>query len=75
MDDANHAPRSNIDSSLGRLCGVATIRRLVQTIGLFCRISSLSQGSFAKETCDFKESTTCSHPIVVEVRGSSGERG
>ena len=33
-------------------------------IGLFGRILSLSQGSFAKETYNFKEPTTCSHPIV-----------
>jgi len=30
--------------------GVATISRLRKIIGLFCRISSLLQGSFAKET-------------------------
>jgi len=30
--------------------GVATISRLLEIIGLFCRISSLLQGSFAKET-------------------------
>jgi len=28
--------------------------------GLFCRISSLLWGSFAKETCNFKEPTYCS---------------
>ena len=43
--------------------GVATIRRLLKIIDLFCRISSVSQGSFAKETYNFKESTTRSHPI------------
>jgi len=36
--------------------GVATISRLLKIIGLFCRISSLSQGSFKKETYNFKES-------------------
>jgi len=30
---------------------------LLQIIGLFCRIPSLLQGSFAKETCYFKEPT------------------
>ena len=30
--------------------GVAAISRLLKMIGLFCRISPLSQGSFAKET-------------------------
>jgi len=46
--------------------GVATVSRLLKNIGLFCRISSLLQGSFAKETYDFKEHTNRSHPIVVE---------
>ena len=32
-------------------------------IGLFCRISSLLQGSFAKETYHFKEPTSRNHPI------------
>ena len=45
--------------------GVATISRLLKMIGLFCRISSLLQGSFAKETCNFKEPTNRSHPIYV----------
>jgi len=43
--------------------GVATISRLLKIIGLFCRIQSLLQGSFAKETYDFKEPTNRSHPI------------
>ena len=43
--------------------GVATISRLLKMIGLFCRISSLLQGSFAKETYHFKEPTNRSHPI------------
>ena len=43
--------------------GVATISRLLKIIGLFCRILSRSQGSFAKETCNFKEPTNSSHPI------------
>jgi len=46
--------------------GVATMSRLLQFIGLFRRISSLSQGSFAKETYHFKEPTTCSHPIAYK---------
>ena len=40
----------------------ATISRLLTIIGLFCRIQSLSWGSFAKETYDFKEPTNRSHP-------------
>jgi len=47
-----------------RLCyGVATIRRLLKIIGLFCRISSLLLGSFAKETYNFKQTTNRSHPV------------
>jgi len=40
--------------------GVATISRLLQIIGLFCRITSLLLGSFAKETYHFKEPTQLS---------------
>ena len=46
------------------LYGVATISRLLKLIGLFCRIQSLLSGSFANETCHFKESTNRSHPIT-----------
>ena len=45
--------------------GVATISRLFKITGLFCRTSSLFQGSFAKETCNFKEPTNRSHPIAA----------
>jgi len=44
---------------------VVTISRLLKIIGLFCRISSLLQGSFAKEPCDLKEPTSRSHPICI----------
>jgi len=40
------------------------ISRLLKIIRLFCRISSLLQGSFAKETHHFKEPANRSHPIV-----------
>jgi len=43
--------------------GLATTSRLLKIIGLFYRISSLLQGSFAKETCNFQEPTNRSHPI------------
>jgi len=43
--------------------GVATIRKLLKIIGLFCRISSLVQSSVAKETYHFKEPTNRSYPI------------
>jgi len=45
--------------------GVASMSRLLKIIGIFCRIMSLLQGSFAKETYNFKEPTKRSHPIVV----------
>jgi len=41
----------------GTRYSVATISRRLKTIGLFCRISSLLWGSFAKETYNFKEPT------------------
>ena len=40
------------------------IRRRLKIIGLFCRVQSLLQGSFAKETYHFKEPTNRSHPIA-----------
>ena len=43
---------------------VDTIGRLLKITGLFCRISSLLQGSFAKETYHFKEPTSRSHYIA-----------
>ena len=42
--------------------GVATISTLLTIIGLFCRISSVLQGSFAKVTYNFKEPTNGSNP-------------
>jgi len=42
---------------------VATVSRIDKFIGLFCRISSLVQVSFAKETYNFIDPTDCSHPI------------
>jgi len=47
--------------------GVATIDRLFKIIGLFCRILSLLQVSFTKETYHFKEPTNRSHPILCLV--------
>ena len=35
-------------------CGVASIGRFLKIIGLFCRISSFLQGSFAKETYNLR---------------------
>ena len=49
--------------------GEATISRLLKILGLVCRIQSLSQGSFAKKTCNFKKPTNRSHHIGVGERG------
>ena len=43
--------------------GVATISRLLKITGLFCRISSLLEVSFTKETYNFKEPINRRHPI------------
>jgi len=43
------------------------VSRLLQIIGLFCRILSLLYGSFTKESYHFKEPTTRGHPIVRDV--------
>jgi len=43
--------------------GVATVSRIDQIIGLFCRISSVLEGSFAKKTSNFIDPTNRSHPI------------
>ena len=42
---------------------VATIRRLLKTIGLFCKRALQKRLYSAKETCNFKERTNRSHPI------------
>jgi len=54
--------------------GVATISTLLKTIGLFCRISSLLWGPFAKETYSFKEPTNRSHPIAPKRSVKNEER-
>ena len=46
---------------------MATISRLLKITGLFCRISSVLWGSFAKKTYNFKEPTHRSHPIAVAI--------
>jgi len=42
--------------------GVATVSRIDKIIGLFCRMLSLLEGSFAKETYNFIDPTDRSHP-------------
>ena len=46
---------------------MATVSRIDKILGLFCRISSLLWGSFAKETCNFIDPTNCSHPMYENV--------
>ena len=53
--------------------GVATISRLFEIIGLFCRLSSLLSGSFAKETYNLKEPTNRSHPVSASRKDSFKE--
>jgi len=50
---------------LKRAYGVATIGKLLKIIGLFCRISSLLQGSFTKETYPFKEPILLRSLLIV----------
>ena len=45
------------------MLGVAMVSRIDKIIGLFCRILSLSYGSFTKETYNFVDFTNHSHPI------------
>jgi len=44
--------------------GVATISRLLKSIGLFCKRALQKKPIFSKETYNFKEPTNRSHPIV-----------
>ena len=55
--------------------GVATISRLLNIIGLFCRNSSLLQGSFAKETYKLIDPTNRSHPISHTTCGRTAVYG
>ena len=45
--------------------GVATIRRLLNVIGLFCKRALQKRRCSAKETYDFKEPTNRSHPMHI----------
>jgi len=49
---------------------ICTISRLLIIIGLFCRIWSLLQGSFAKETYNFKE-PVCGVDLRVYILSSA----
>ena len=48
---------------MGTHCGVATMSRLLQIIGLFCKRALLKRQYSAKETYNFKEPINRSHPI------------
>ena len=54
-------------ASVEVMYGVAKISRLIQIIGLFCRILSLLQGSFAKETYNnvVYDASVRQHQILV----------
>jgi len=54
---------------------VASISRLLKTLGLFCRILFVLQGSFAKETYNFKEPTSRSHFIPPWASSSPKKNG
>jgi len=45
--------------------GVASISRLLKMTGLFCKRTLYKRLYSAKETYNFMEPTSCSHPIVV----------
>jgi len=45
--------------------GVATISRMLENIGLFCKRDTQKRPVFCKETCIFKHPTHRSHPISV----------
>jgi len=51
--------------------GVATISRLLQMIGLFCKRTLWKRLYSAQETYDLKEPTNRSHPISISVIDSS----
>ena len=46
------------------MCGVATISRLLQIIGLFCKRALQKRLYSTKETYNFKEPNNHSHPMV-----------
>jgi len=45
--------------------GVATTSRLLEMIGLFCKRALQKRPIFSKETCNFKEPTNRSRPIML----------
>jgi len=55
----------NGQGSYSRCYGVATISRLLKSIGLFCKRALSKRRYSAKETCNSKEPTNRSHPICI----------
>ena len=47
---------------------MATISRLLKSIGLFCKRALQKRPIFSKETYNFKEPTNRSHPISYNIR-------
>jgi len=56
-----------VDAGLVYVYAVATVSTIDKIIGLFCRIQSPLQVSFAKETSNFIDPTNRSHPIQMYV--------
>jgi len=50
---------------LAQTYGMATISRLLKITCLFCKRDLQKRLYSAKETYNFKEPTSCSHPIVI----------
>jgi len=57
------APNPRVIHKMSSCYGLATVSRIHKIIGLLCRIASLLQVSFAKETYDVIDPTNRSHPI------------
>jgi len=63
MFTSTELPRSIYDTFLCDCYGVASSSRLLKIIGLFCKRALQKRPIFSKETYNFKEPTTRSHPI------------
>jgi len=58
-------PHEQEDAFSKESYGVATISRLLKTIGLFCKRALQKRLHSAQETYNFKEPTNRSHPIAL----------
>ena len=59
---------SNLDLEIRY--GGASIRRLLQIVGLFCKRALKKKRCSAKLSYNFKEPTNCNHPIFEEIRST-----